>query len=186
MKGSRLIPIAVLALAAACSDSTTAPNPNPGVRPDLATTVNFANAPTGAHFRQNSGAPTCSISGITVSCTGTQIAGVGNTDATLVLTVTYAATVQCRNNGGQIVDVKTQGTTATPAPDDATQLRNGTLIVSSFSASTVPTTQSFLDQATCPNPNWTKVLLGSPTVTSFTYTLTFDGFTEPAITITGP
>jgi len=185
MKAFRLIPIAVLAFAAACSDSTTAPSP--GVRPpDLATTVNYANAPTGAHFRQGYSAPSCSIQGLTVTCTGTQIAGVGNTDADLLLTVSYAATVQCRNHGGQIVDVKTQGTTSAPAPDDATDVRNGTLIVRSFSASNVPTDATFEALAVCPNGNWTKEVLGDPSITSFTYTLTFDGFTSPFITVTGP
>lgn len=128
----------------------------------------------------------CSVSGLTVTCGPTAIAGIGNTDATLTLSVSYAATVQCRNHGGQVVEVKTQSTTRTVAPDDVTEVRNGTLYVRQFSSGPAPTSQSFLDQATCPNPNWTKELQGSPTVTSFTYRLTFDGFTDPAITVTGP
>ena len=184
MQPSRLIPIAILALAAACNDTTTSPTSSD--KPQFATSFTALTAPSGAHYRQGSREPTCSVSGISVSCTGTQIAGVGNTDATLLLSVSYSATVQCRNNGGQIVDVKTQGTSTTPAPDDATSLRNGTLTVSSFSASNVPTDEAFESRATCPNGNWTKELLGTATVSSFTYTLTFVGFSQPAITVTGP
>lgn len=143
-------------------------------------------APTGAHFRQGFGDPVCSINGLTVSCTGTEIAGVGNNDANVMLAVTYSATVQCRNNGGQIVDVKTQSTVSVPAPDETTEIRNGTLVVAPFSASNPPSNQTFLDLATCPNPNWTKVLLGTPTVTGYTYTLTFEGYSLPAITVSYP
>lgn len=143
-------------------------------------------APTGAHYRQGYGEPVCSINGLAVSCTGTQIAGVGNNDAAVKLAVSYAATVQCRNNGGKIVDVKTQTTVSNPAPDETTEIRNGTLVVNPFSASNPPTNQTFYDLATCPNPNWTKVLLGTPRVTGYTYTLTFDGYQLPAITVTYP
>jgi hypothetical protein len=143
-------------------------------------------APNGAHYRQGYGEPVCTISNLTVSCTGTQIAGIGNNDADLSLTVTYSATVRCRNHGGQIVDVKTQTTSTTPAPDDATALRNGTLVVAPFSTSNPPTSDTLVALATCPNPNWTKELLGTASVSSFTYTLTFQGYTAPAITITYP
>ena len=38
----------------------------------------------------------------------------------------------------------------------------------------------------CPNPNWTpSIRPGTLTLDSFTYTLTFAGFTSPYITITG-
>jgi len=189
MNTKRLIPLAVLALAVACSESASNPQENSvsdGFKPQFLTTVNLENAPEGAHFRQGFGAPVCTISGLTVSCTGTQIGGVGNTDADVSLTITYAATVQCRNHGGQIVEVKTQSTTVAPAPDELTEVRNGTLIVGAFSASTVPTDETFEALATCPNGNWTKEVLGEPIVSSFTYTLTFEGFTEPAIIVTGP
>ena len=39
----------------------------------------------------------------------------------------------------------------------------------------------------CPNPNWTPEFhAGSPTLDSFTYSLTFAGFDDPYILITGP
>jgi hypothetical protein len=51
----------------------------------------------------------------------------------------------------------------------------------------VPTAGDFEAAATCPNGNWTKSLAGgSITLSSFTYTLTFAGFTGAYITITGP
>jgi hypothetical protein len=147
------------------------------------TVFDTTTAPSGAHYSNGFSEPTCGVSGLTVSCTETRIGGVGNNDAKLVLAVSYSATVQCRNRGGQIVDVKTQIKTSTTS-DALTDVRNGTLYVSSVSSS-APTTQSFLNAASCPNGNWTKELLGSPTVTSFTYTLTFEGYNAPAIKITG-
>jgi hypothetical protein len=144
------------------------------------------NAPTGAHYRNGSGEPVCTTDGLKISCTGTKIAGVGNVDADVRLTVTYSATVKCRNNGGQIVEVKTQTKTTTPAPDELTQVRNGTLTVDPFILQSSPSNQTFLDLATCPNPNWDKELFGTPTITSYTYTLTFQGYPAPAITVTGP
>ena len=141
-------------------------------------------APTGAHYRSGFSEPTCSTSGLTVSCTGTQIGGVGNNDATLVLSVSYSATVQCRNNGGKIVNVKTQVKT-TSSSDDLTELRNGTLIVSPIS-STSPTNDSFTNAAVCPNGNWDKVLMGgTAAITSFSYTITFQGYTLPAVSVSG-
>jgi hypothetical protein len=142
-------------------------------------------APAGAHYKQGSAEPACAVSGLSVSCTGTQIGGVGNTDADLLLSVSYSATVQCRNNGGKIVDVKTQITTGSSS-DDATDVRNGTLYVSTVGV-TGPTDQSFVDAASCPNGNWTKLLVqGSPVLSGFAYTLIFHGYTEPAISITAP
>jgi hypothetical protein len=188
MQRLALLPTMGLVLLAACSDtSTTSPTSARVMSPTAPRLALLtAYAPNGAHYRQGSGDPVCSINGITVTCTGTQIAGVGNTDANVALSVQYAATVQCRNHGGQIVDVKSQGTSYIPAPDNLTQLRNGTLAVGSFSASTVPSNSTFEGQATCPNGNWTKEVLGSATVVSYTYTLTFVGFSQPAIVVSGP
>ena len=151
-------------------------------------TTNFGGnaAPAGAHYANGSVEPVCTVdqSTLTVSCTGTAISGVGHTDADLDVTVSYSATVQCKNHGGQIVEVKTQTTTSSGADSD-TRVRNGTLTVAPITVAG-PTDQSFTSRATCPNGNWTKILVeGSPTVTGFTYTLTFDGFSEPVISISG-
>jgi hypothetical protein len=111
-----------------------------------------------------------------------EIAGIGNTNATATISVTYEATVDCTNNGGKLVPVKSQLTDAS-ASTGLLSPDNGRLTVPVLS-STAPTASQFLAQAVCPNGNWTKSLAsGDPELVSFTYTLTFVGFTTPAITI---
>jgi len=146
-----------------------------------ATTINPANAPSGTHLQ--SGAIGCSVGSdnLTVSCSAFELAGVGNTNAELLLTATYSGVVDCRNPGGQIVE---SHETTFSATNEATLSpgRNGRLHVGARSVS------PSLDLAEpCPNPNWTPEFHpGSPTLDSFSYTLTFNGFTDPYITITGP
>lgn len=143
---------------------------------------NSSTAPNGAHLSRGSPQPSCTVnpSTLTVSCNAYQIGGVGNTDAELRLSAIYSATVTCTNNGGKLVNVKTQ-TTTTNSGDALTELRNGTLYVSAISVSP-PTTQAFLDAASCPNGNWTKKLAnGSPALSSYSYSLTFEGYPGPAV-----
>jgi hypothetical protein len=148
------------------------------------TTIDPSQAPTGTHLQ--TGTISCSVSGLSVTCTTYELAGVGNTNATATLDATYTATVQCRNHGGQIVEVKSQVESA-PVTTGALEPKNGRLSVPSLTSSPVPTAADFEAQATCPNGNWTKELLGGTiTLSSFTYTLTFDGFSGAYITITGP
>ena len=151
----------------------------------ISTTITPAAAPTGTHFQV--GTATCSVSSTgLVTCSSYQLAGVGNSNATGSLVASYTATVQCRNHGGQIVEVKSQVTTA-PTTTGSLSPENGRLAVPSLSSSPVPTAADFTSQATCPNGNWTKELLaGTITLSSFTYTLHFAGFTGNYITITGP
>lgn len=152
----------------------------------ITTTINPAAAPTGTHLQ--TGTIGCSVDATTqlVSCTGYELAGVGNANATGGLVTSYTATVQCRNHGGQIVEVKSQVTTA-PTTTGSLSPKNGRLTVPPLSSSPVPTAADFEAQATCPNGNWTKELLGGTiTLSSFTYTLHFAGFTGNYITITGP
>jgi hypothetical protein len=150
------------------------------------TTTNPAAAPTGTHLQR--GTIGCSVDAATqlVSCTTFELAGVGNTNAEASLSTSYTATVQCRNHGGQIVEVKSQ-LTAVPVSSGSLQPKNGRLSVPALSSSPVPTAAQFEAKATCPNGNWTKELLGGTiTLSSFTYTLHFAGFTGNYITITGP
>ena len=149
------------------------------------TTFNAANAPTGTHVQ--SGSPTCSVgSNNLVTCSTYQLAGVGNANATGSLDATYTATVQCRNHGGQIVEVKSQVKAATTNTGSLSP-KNGRLAVPSLQSGPVPTDAAFEANATCPNGNWTKETLDSTiTLSSFTYTLMFTGFAGPYITITGP
>ena len=151
-----------------------------------ATTINPANAPTGTHLQ--SGSIGCSVDADTglVTCSAFELAGVGNTDATATLSATYTATVQCRNRGGQIVEVKSQ-TTSAPVSTGSLRPKNGRLDVPELTSGPVPSDADFEKNATCPNGNWTKETLESTiTLSSFTYTLTFKGFSSPYITITGP
>jgi hypothetical protein len=150
----------------------------------------YANGPSGAHYAKGSVEPTCgAVQGGAndkfsyFSCTGTTIGGVGNTNATATLSVTYSGTVQCRNHGGQIVDVKSQTTVGTPSlplyPD-----RNGQIVVPVLTVQ-VPTAKTLTEAATCPNGNWTKELQGGVVLTSYVYTVIFSGYTQPFISITG-
>jgi hypothetical protein len=150
-----------------------------------ATTIDFSNAPSGAHFK-GAARPSCSINGTTVTCSSYQIAGVGNTNANATLQVRYTATVDCRNHGGKVVPVKSSVQGATTSTDSLAP-RNGVLVVPVLSDSTPPTAGQFLSQATCPNGNWTKELQGGTIrATGFTYTLKFVGFNEPVVEIVNP
>jgi hypothetical protein len=148
-----------------------------------ATTINAAAAPTGTHLQ--AGTIGCSVTAGVVTCSAYELAGVGNANATATLNATYSATVQCRNHGGQIVEVKSQSQTA-PTTTGALQPKNGRLAVPQLQSGPVPTDADFEANATCPNGNWTKETLDSTiTLSSFTYTLHFTGFTGNYITITG-
>jgi hypothetical protein len=146
--------------------------------------TNFDNAPKGAHYAKGSGEPVCTLSGLTVTCTATAIEGVGNTNATVTLAVTSTFTGVCHNPGvnSKIVDPFTESETTTTS-SVITSTKNGRLLVPSQSA-TGESSEEFLADFSCPNPLWTAEVTG--TSISFVYTLTFAGFTEPAITVTGP
>jgi hypothetical protein len=149
-----------------------------------ATTINPANAPNGTHFK--SGAAGCSVNSSTgaVTCSGFTLAGVGNTNVRADLSATYSATVVCRNGGGNLSDSQHQGSFSQSATSGTLQPKNGNVTVPSLST-TAPTQQQFLAQQTCPNPNWTPELQGPITLSGFTYTVQFVGFSGPYITITG-
>jgi hypothetical protein len=152
--------------------------------PALAVT-NFDNAPGGAHYRQGSVEPVCTINpdDNSVSCTGTTIGGVGNTNADLNLITTVSANLTCTNKGGNVVEPHS-GTFSDSVDADLTPNRNGQIVVGAVETDPI-TDADILRDFTCPNgKNWTDAIAGTPT-TSFSYTLTFDGFTEPAIEITG-
>src|SRR5215213_6824952 len=155
--------------------------------PALAVT-NFNNAPSGAHYRQGSAEPVCTSTttpttgAITVSCTGTQIAGVGNTNADLLLAVEGTANFVCHNPGNDDIVEPHSGTVSESTSTTLTPSRNGTLVVPSQTVTISP--EEAAEQFTCPNPNWTEEFTGFSDLT-YTYSLTFAGFTAPAILITG-
>jgi hypothetical protein len=192
MRSTVLIPVAVLAFAAACSDTATSPTPaggplflvSAGTYGNV-TTLNAGGTPSGGHIQ--SGGPVRCVVGLNLSVTcddsgAYDIAGIGGANATATLNATYEATVDCTNNGGKLVPVKSQATSA-PATTGALEPKNGRLTVPQLSTQ-APTDAAFFASATCPNGNWSKSLAGgSATLVSFTYTLTFVGFTTPAISI---
>src|SRR5215213_11096502 len=155
--------------------------------PALAAT-NFANAPQGAHYRQGSVEPVCTSTttpttgAITVSCTGTQIAGVGNTNAELLLAVEGTANFVCHNPGNENIVEPHSASVSETTETTLVPSRNGTLVVPAQSVSISP--EEAAAQFECPNPNWTEEFTGF-TDLSFTYSLTFVGFDAPAILVTG-
>jgi hypothetical protein len=152
----------------------------------IVTNTNPANAPTGTHLQ--SGTIGCSVNSSTllVTCSTFELAGVGGANATGSLAATYSATVDCTNNGGKLVPVKSTAQSA-PTTTGSLSPKNGRLSVPALNSGPVPTAAEFEAAATCPNGNWTKSLAGGTiTLSSFTYTLTFAGFPGAYITITGP
>jgi hypothetical protein len=117
----------------------------------------------------------------TVSCTGTTIGGVGNTAATVSLSVTATANLTCTNRGGNLVEPHSTTVTDTTSAREFPS-RNGQIIIDPISERI--TAGDVTGAFTCPNPNWTEQVQ-SITVTGFTYTVTFDGFSQPAIRVTG-
>ncbi|KAK4458188.1 hypothetical protein QBC42DRAFT_290813 [Cladorrhinum samala] len=150
-----------------------------------AQTLNEACAPKGTHPKPGTPTCHCNTDG-SVSCDAFELCGVGNTNANVALTSTYTATVRCRNNGGQIVDVKTQSIVA-KKDISSLELKNGCLVVPSQSTKPAPTKPEFEARATCPNPNWTKELLGDTVRGDYVFTVTFanSGSCGPYLTITG-
>jgi hypothetical protein len=143
--------------------------------------INPANAPSGTHLQ--SGAIGCAVGDddLTVTCSAFELAGVGNTNATVSLSASYSGVIDCRNNGGNVVESHETTFTATNAAT-LRPTKNGRLSVGARSVS--PALE--LGEP-CPNPNWTPEFHpGTLTLNSFTYTLTFAGFTAPYIEITGP
>lgn len=150
--------------------------------PALAAT-NFNNAPSGAHYRNGFAEPVCAINQATdtVSCTGTTIGGVGNTAATVSLSVNATANLTCTNRGGKLVEPHSTTVTDTTSAREFPS-RNGQIVIDPISERI--TEGDVTGAFTCPNPNWTEDVQ-SITITGFTYTVTFDGFTQPAIRVTG-
>ncbi|HKT60006.1 MAG TPA: hypothetical protein VJQ46_08130 [Gemmatimonadales bacterium] len=191
-----MIPIAVIALAAACSDPATSPTSVTTLvnRPQFSvsagtfgtgalTNTSTLALPSGGHLQ--SGSVFCVVGSdlsITCSSTGTYtINGIGNTNANASLSASYSATVDCTNHGGQLVAVKSQPETA-PVSSGTLRAKNGSLTVTQLVAN-APTAAQFEAAATCPNGNWTKSLEPGITLVSFEYTLTFVGFSQSTVDI---
>jgi hypothetical protein len=116
----------------------------------------FAASP---HFKKG-GEPVCSFSGTTsipVTCTAT-LAGLGNEDVNVHLSVSGFALYQCQNGGGNTAPGQNK-VLAGPATSD-TAIPNLTFTTNPATLTAAATVTA--DVAGCPNSNWTGV---NPTLT---------------------
>jgi hypothetical protein len=167
---------ALLTLLMAVSAAVALAQVSPGTYPGA---VNGANAPGSSHLA--SGAIQCVVAAdLDVDCAAYVLGGVGNTNAALSLTATYSATIDCTNKGGNLVESHTALFSDSEAAAVAST-RNGQLRVPALSVSPFDAPQ------VCPNPNWTpSIRAGTLVLESFSYTLTFAGFSAPAVIISEP
>jgi len=166
----------LLALTASAAFAAVSPGtytPNSG-------SFNSANAPGSSHL--TSGTVQCVVNtDLSIDCSAYVLGGVGHTNADVVLTANYTAIVDCFNpsDTNKNNPIESHQTSVSPTSQaTVTSTKNGQLSVPtrsvSFSGAPVG----------CPNPNWTPTIRpGSQTLLSFSYTLTFSGFTSPYITI---
>jgi hypothetical protein len=195
MRANRLIPVAVLAFAVACSDDATSPTSLTSVGGPLGAAVGTgtyfnevtftsANTPSGTHVQ--TGTISCTVnSDLSITCTTYELAGVGNTNADVSLLATYSADVLCNNPaGGKNTNNAIEPHQTTFDAEDtftATSSKNGRLRVRSAEVS--PETS---DGDLCPNGNWTPEFVNLQ-LESFSYTVTFAGFEGfPAVLISEP
>ena len=181
MKRLALLPVLALAITA-CSDTVTNPIPVPAPRGDLVTTVDPDNAKSGTHLQ--TGTIGCSVGAdLSVSCSGFELAGVGHTNADVVLSASWAATVDCYNPGVNPNNpIESHETTFSDEERfNVTSTKNGRMAVPATSLDPDAVAQG------CPNPNWTPTIReGTLALTSFSYSLTFARYTDPYILVTGP
>ncbi len=175
---------ALLTLLMAVSASVALAAVSPGVYP---ATFDYTQAPTGTHLATGTTETdvTCTVSAtLSVTCptTNFDIAGVGHANATELLSTVYSATIDCRNHGGSVVETHSQSALVTAGPTTL-RAKNGRLTTQTQTAN-APTDQQLESQATCPNPNWTaEVRPGTKVLSSFVWTVKFDGFSGAFITI---
>ncbi len=115
-----------------------------------------------AHFKHG-GSPTCTITSSTASASTTctaSLAGLGNGDVVLSLTVSGSAVYQCQNGGGNTAPGQNKvlvGPVTEPTVIPGSEVKNGNLtFVTNPAVLTAPTTVTGA-QAGCPNANWTGV-----------------------------
>jgi hypothetical protein len=168
--------VAVLAILLLAFSASAALAVAPGTYGPDAGSFNSANAPGSSHL--TSGTVQCVVNDARdVDCSAYVLGGVGHTNADVSLTATYSATIDCTNKGGNLVESHTS-TFSDSSAATLTSSKNGQLRVPAQSVS------GFGAPQVCPNPNWTPSIRGGTlTLESFTYTLTFAGFTSPYITI---
>jgi hypothetical protein len=155
---------------------------SPGTYTPTADSFNPADAPGSSHV--TSGTIACVVAADrSIDCGAYVLGGVGHTNAVVLLTASYSATIDCFNSGTNRNNPVESHTTNFSASSMATvtSTRNGQLSVPTQSVS------PFSAPQVCPNPNWTPVIRdGTVTLDAFKYTLTFEGAGAPYITIAAP
>jgi hypothetical protein len=176
MRKLRLLPLAIV-LVAAVAFPAAASAVGQGTYTPTAGSFNPANAPGSSHL--TSGSPSCTVNAdLSISCSPYVLGGVGHTDASLDLTANYSATIDCTNNGGNLVESHTTTFSADNSPPTLHSTKNGQLSVPGIPVS------PFSAPQVCPNPNWTpSIRAGTLVLNSFDYRLTFAGFSSPYIEI---
>jgi hypothetical protein len=176
-KPIHLLAIVTVLVAAIALPAAALATVAPGTYTPTAGSFDPANAPGSSHL--TSGSPSCTVNAdLSITCSPYVLGGVGHTNADVSLAANYSATIDCTNHGGNLVESHTS-TFSAGSSATVRSSRNGQLSVPAQSAS------PFSAPQVCPNPNWTpSIRAGTLTLTSFTYTLTFAGFTSPYITIT--
>jgi len=173
----KLLGLATVLVVAIAFPAAASAQVSPGTYGPNAGSFNPANAPGSSHL--TSGSPSCTVNAdLSISCSAYVLGGVGHTNADVSLTANYSATIDCTNHGGSLVESHTS-TFADHSDATVASTKNGQLSVPAQSVS------GFSAPQVCPNPNWTPSIRGGVvTLESFTYTLTFRGFSSPYITIT--
>ena len=143
----------------------------------FATAALAASAALGAspHFKKG-GTPVCTFSGMTsipTTCTAS-LAGLGNADVNVHLSVSGFALYQCQNGGGNTAPGQNRVLVG-PATSDtaipASAIKNGNLTFTTNPATLTAATTVSGATAGCPNNNWTGV---NPTLTLTSITLTIE------------
>lgn len=182
MRSTRFIPIAVLVLAAACSETATSPTSVRGPQFAVAAgaytdaeALRDGGTPSGGHVQ--SGSIQCVVnSDFSIDCTSYEIAGVGHTNVDVSLEAIYSADVLCNNPAGSKNvnnDIEPHATTFAASDDfTATSLKNGRLRIRAASVDPAASGNP------CPNGNWIPEFTNLQLV-SFTYSVLFEGFSAP-------
>jgi hypothetical protein len=148
----------------------------------VTTSIDDTQAPSGTHLQ--TGTIGCTVGDdLSVTCATFELAGVGHTDADVLLTANYTAVVDCFNPGtNRNNPIESHETSFTASRQTTiTSQKNGRLRVPVQSVDPDAVAQG------CPNPNWTPTIrAGTLVLKSFSYTLTFEDFDSPYIVVTGP
>ena len=126
------------------------------------------------HFKKG-GEPVCTVSPSGASSSTTcsaSLAGLGNGDLLIEVTVRGSAVYQCSNNGGNTAPGQNRvlvGPVTAPTTIPGDQIKNGNVSFTTNPAVlTAPATVTGAE-AGCPNPNWTGV---NPTLTTTAISMT--------------